>query len=375
MFTIYPIFIYSSILSGLDIIFSPFNSLLITPEDKLIEIVWYLFEENKPKSEFKITDALLFTFPKDDLPIIKHDWECIIQKIKDGKAHEISEADTMYLGACTKGINSETVRKQPFSEILAKQRAFCLKTSYMTQLVRDYIGGEHPERLLTNIQPNQNFEEYLNDKLLQFKGKSVRELIRIFNLDSKAKNLNELILSKMLGIKGKISNTEEFIKANIVPKTIRIASNGKIKESMSFPTFKFEEIVNEEWETSNIYNMFYTTKFMFAIFVQKDNEYYFDRIKFWNMPVSTLNSDVHEVWSKTKDIIASGNIVKSVVNGKRETNFPGMSDNNVCHVRPHGQTANDVYPLPVPDNYTGLYEYTKQCFWLNSSYVLSIIKE
>ena len=25
----------------------------------------------------------------------------IIQKIKDGKAHEISEADTMYLGACT----------------------------------------------------------------------------------------------------------------------------------------------------------------------------------------------------------------------------------------------------------------------------------
>ena len=31
-------------------------------------------------------------------------------------------------------------REQPFSDIPAMQRAFCFKNSYMTQLVRKYIG-------------------------------------------------------------------------------------------------------------------------------------------------------------------------------------------------------------------------------------------
>ena len=51
-----------------------------------------------------------------------------------------------------------------------------------------------------------------------------------------------------------------------------------------------------------------------------------------------------------------------------------MSENEYCHVRPHAQKAIDVYPLPVKDKLTGLEEYTKQCFWLNNSYVLKIIE-
>ena len=53
--------------------------------------------------------------------IIKKDWELINQKIKDGKAHELSEGDTFYLGACTKGSTAaKSLRKQPFNEIKAK---------------------------------------------------------------------------------------------------------------------------------------------------------------------------------------------------------------------------------------------------------------
>ena len=54
-------------------------------------------------------------------------------------------------------------------------------------------------------------------------------------------------------------------------------------------------------------------------------------------------------------------------NGKRTNNLPNASDNRVCHVRPHGQNASDTYPLPDGK------EYTKQCFWLNNSYILSQI--
>lgn len=341
-------------------------------KNRVIQILWYLFEENKDRSEFKITNELLYTIPDNDLPIIMDDWYNIIEKIKQGKAHEISEADTMYLGACTKGANSDSLRQQPFSDILAKQRAFCFKTSYMTQLIRNNFGEKKSAKIIED-RTADSFEAIIEKKLSQYYGMSVNQISNMFGVKSQAKSLNEIILAKMLGVTGKISQTDEFLKANIVPKTIRVNESGTIKESMSFPTFKFEELYNEEWETSSLYELFTTTKFMFVIFEEKNKEFIFKKIKFWNMPIQVLNSSVYEVWKKTKDVISSGNIVKSIVDGVRKTNFPGMAENPVCHVRPHGRDASDTYPLPVADNYTGLYEYTKHCFWLNSSFVLKII--
>ncbi len=343
-------------------------------KNKLIEIIWYLWEEGKAKDELKVTDSLLFSFPAEDLPIIKHDWEFIVNKIKNGKAHELSEADTMYLGACTKGANSKSVREQPFSLEYAKQRAFCLKTSYMTQLVRQYIGHEKAERI--NINNEESFEDSLIRRLEKYYGLTVADLKEKFNVETNAKNLNEVLVTRMLGVKGKLSNTDEFIKANIVLKTIRIKNNGRIVESMSFPTFKFEKIINEEWEESDLYQMFYTTKFMFALFEEDGyGNYHFTKIKFWNMPMTLLNSNVKSVWQKTVDVIKAGNIVKEIKNNNRITNFPGMSDNDYCHVRPHAQNSHDVYPLPVTDKLTGLNDYTKHCFWLNNKFIVSIINK
>ena len=69
-------------------------------------------------------------------------WEKIREKIRNGIAHEISEGDTFYLGACTKGTNSSSVRKQPFSPILAKQRAYSLKPKYLNIIIQKALNGE-----------------------------------------------------------------------------------------------------------------------------------------------------------------------------------------------------------------------------------------
>ena len=106
-----------------------------------IQLLWYLWEANKDKKDLIITHEKLLELEKnEDLKQIEEDWNFIINKIREGKAHEISEADTMYLGACSKGSNALSTREQPFSDIPAMQRAFCFKNSYMTQLVRKYIG-------------------------------------------------------------------------------------------------------------------------------------------------------------------------------------------------------------------------------------------
>lgn len=96
---------------------------------------------DKPKEDFKIDEAVLFSFPEEDLAIIEHDWETIMEKVRNGRAHELSEGDTLYLAACTKGANASSVRQQPFSDIPAKQRAYSLKASYMKQILNKYIFG------------------------------------------------------------------------------------------------------------------------------------------------------------------------------------------------------------------------------------------
>ncbi len=334
-----------------------------------IQLLWYLWEPKKDKKDYKIThEKLLELALNEDLNQIEKDWNTIINKIKEGKAHEISEADTMYLGACPKGTNSKSIRKQPFNDIPAKQRAFCFKTTYMTQLVRKFIGNcSDVEKVLKNTQCL--LEEYVNNVINKYKGKSQKELMEELNINSKAKNINSLLINKMFGVKSNLANTEEFQKANIIPKTIRIEENGRIKESISFPAFKYTDIIKQDWETSDLREELETTKYMFFVFKKINKEYIFKGIKLWNMPELDIETSVMKMWKETYNTIKNGNIVKSITNGKRKTNFVGLSDNKVCHVRPHGKDANDVYPLPVKDKLTGVDNYTKHCFWINNTYI------
>ena len=340
-----------------------------------IQLLWYLWEANKDKKDLIITHEKLLELEKnEDLKQIEEDWNFIINKIREGKAHEISEADTMYLGACSKGANALSIREQPFSDIPAMQRAFCFKNSYMTQLVRKYIGDySNVEKILKGT--NDTFNEFVFNIIAKYKGKSQNELMKEFNIDTKAKNVNSMLISRMFNVKSKLSETEEFQKAKIIPKTIRIEENGRIKESISFPYFKYTEIVNQDWETSDLREELETTKYMFFIFKMENGEYIFKGIKLWNMPEIDIETSVMEMWKKTYNTIKTGNIVKSIENGIRKTNFVGMSENNVCHVRPHGRNASDVCKLPVADKLTGATEYTKHCFWINNNYIRKIFNE
>ena len=328
--------------------------------------------KDRPKSDFRIDAAVLFSFPEEDLIIIEHDWETIIGKVRAGKAHEISEGDTLYLAACTKGADSSAVRAQPFSDIPAKQRAYSLKSSYMTQILNKYIFGDaespriikHWEQLRTCT-----FEEYIISKVSPYYGKTQLELKRIFDVDSNAKSLNEILLARMLGVSGRIAYTEEFKKAGIVPKTIRVQYNGTIKESMSFPTFDFIELSKEtEWEESDLYNYLAPTKFMFVIFQQRaDGQYVFDRVMFWNIPNDDLEQ-VRTVWEKTVQTLREG--VKLVPTSRgMSNNLPKQSENPVSHVRPHAKDSSDT--LPLPDGR----RMPKQCFWLNNTYIRSVISK
>lgn len=325
----------------------------------------YEHKEGIPKGDFTSDEAVLFSFPTEDLYIIEKDWKTIVGKIRAGRAHELSEGDTLYLGACTKGATAATMRQQPFSDIPAKQRAFSLKQSYMTYVLNSYIYGtktdEHiiksPERLR-----HYSFEEIIINTVRPFMGKTQKQLMDIFGIHSNAKNLNELLLAKMLGIEGKITATEEFQKANIAPKTVWVNVDGSITESMSFPAFDFKKVATEEWETCDFKIMLEQTKFLFVVFrFREDGELVFDDLVFWNMPDADLE-EVKTVWERTSRTLNEG--VELRVIGKRTfNNLPKATENRVAHVRPHAKDSSDT--LELPDGRM----MPKQCFWLNNTYI------
>ena len=338
-------------------------------------LVFYLHDKDLNLLDYIIKLVDGWQYPNEDLKIIKRDWEFINQKIKDGKAHELSEGDTFYLGACTKGSTAlKSFRDQPFNKEQAKQRAYSLKQGYVNHIIANIaqeetaVYGKIIERpeILEEVR---SIEEIVILKFHPFYGKSAEQIEQELGLElnQKAKsyfaNLTNAILGLELGQK-----IEEFEKADIQVKTIRLKENDLPKEDISFPTFEYQELIETDWEDSDFKNIL-ESKFFFVFYQFEGENLILRKVKFWNMPYSDI-VEAKNVWQEMVKTVASGEIVKEVTEkGVRKTYFPKKTENKVSHVRPHARNAADTYELPVADKLTGLTEYTKHCFWLNASYV------
>lgn len=65
-------------------------------------LIFYLYEKDVSKWDLRFIYSVLWELPEKDLLIIRHDFEVIVDKIKRGEAHLLSEGDTIYLAACRK---------------------------------------------------------------------------------------------------------------------------------------------------------------------------------------------------------------------------------------------------------------------------------
>ncbi|MBL1281335.1 MAG: hypothetical protein COA33_013735 [Fluviicola sp.] len=307
--------------------------------------------------------------------IIKQDWETINQKIKNGKAHELSEGDTFYLGACTKGSTAEkSLRDQPFNKVQAKQRAYSLKQGYVNHIIANIAQEEKGVygKILTQetiFEHLPSIEEIVASKFEPFYGKTSIEIEGHFNLELNrtAKSYFANLTKAILGI-GLNKKIEEFEKADIQVKTIRLKENNLPKEDISFPNFKYEEIINLDWEESEFKHIL-EQKFFFVFYQFENDILTLKKVKFWNMPYPDIE-EAKQVWDKTVETIEKGKIISEITDkGIRKTYFPKKTENRISHVRPHARDKVDCYDLPVKDKLTNATEYTKHCFWLNASYV------
>lgn len=326
-------------------------------KNSLLLLIFYLYDQNISLLDYIIKMAGLWEYPKDDLEIIRQDWEKIKAKIKEGKAHEISEGDTNYLAACTKGATGKTVRTQPFSGIPAKQRALSFKQKYVNFIYKE-LSQQHidSEKIIKDIDIKElkkgiPFEQIVIGRFQPYLNKSIEKICESLHLNlSEAKNRYDLITREILGIKKKKIN--EFEKADIVVKTIRLKSNGTPKEDISFPAFDYKELIEEDWEESTLKELL-EKRFFLVVYKYKNSRLILKKVMFWTMPYHDLNAEVKKVWEQTNKRIEED----------RCDELPKKSENRVAHVRPHARDSNDVRETP-----SGKF-VVKKSFWLNAGYI------
>lgn len=197
-----------------------FETSLFYLKCRIMLLIFYLYQKKVSKWDLKFIYTVIWKLPEKDLLIIKHDFQVIVDKIKRGEAHLLSEGDTEYLAACRKGQKGDKPRKQPFSDILAPKRAFSLKPAYM-RTVLEYIKNSG-KSAVSNIEiaPIQNglltteqlkgnsFEQIIIMRFKPWIGKSVREILAHYapNMDTKAKDLN-YVAACLIASKGKRPQT------------------------------------------------------------------------------------------------------------------------------------------------------------------------
>lgn len=330
-------------------------------KNKTILIVWYLYDKSLDNRDMKIDLADYWRCIQEDGAQIQEDWNYIYNKVKSGRAEDISEGDTLFLGACTKGATAaSSFRGQPKSLVEAKQRAFCFKLSYVKHIYETLKARQYNRVEQKRFIPKDSKLSLENTVLKLFEpylGMTSTEIEKALNLHTNAKSRFALYARAILGYSDKNKTFYEFDAANIQIKTIRLEKNGKPKEDMSFKNIKFKEIVSQDWEDSDLYQEL-ISKFIFVVFKKTSDglDYYLDKVKFWNMPKSDLDR-VQKIWEKMRiQVIA-----------KKYNQLPKKSESPIIHVRTKGRDSSDLTETP-----DGSW-ITKRCFFLSNSYIASIL--
>lgn len=343
---------------------------------QLMLLLFYLHQSNCDKLDLKFIYSVLWKLPEKDLLIIKHDYDVIISKIKQGRAHELSEGDTMYLGACRKGQKGDSLMKQPNNpDIDAPRRAFSLKMAYM-RAVLDYVvnsgknavsnvDGIKSELVSAKALKKQSFEDILLNRFKPYLKMPFKRIARRKNVDISNNPKNKFaMVANAIAASAACSNvnrSEEFLKAGLTMKTIRVQANGIIKEAMSFENIDYIEVAEcENWFESRLYELF-SSRFMFVVFKEQNTgkeDYMLDDIFFWTMPQQDLEyGEIY--WNHIKDNILADHI-------SEEYWWKG-ADKKKFHVRPKAQKAINLAPTPNGKS------AKKYCYWFNNDYVREIV--
>jgi len=335
---------------------------------KKLEHILFIFYEYLPDAspgEYVTRGVYPYHASESDLLFFKKDWEAVWEAIKNGEAHLVSESWGKYLGACTAGRDSRDVVSQPRSDIKAMRRAFALKPPFTRHLWEDYRSHKRYDSLveILRIKDASDFERVVEAHLRNYKGMTIGDLSRLFDLEpTRQKDYKQIIIRKCLYATDNTSRLEEFEKQGIIVRIFPVRESTRHPiEAISFPAFRFMEIINKTWESCDLREQ--TERILFVPLLgeprkDKVGDYKLGNPFFWS-PTPEQEAIMRKEWEMYVDLIREG----------KADELPTAKSRQIIHVRPHARDSRDTLPAP------GGKQVVKKSFWLNTKFLKGLLEE
>jgi DNA mismatch repair protein MutH len=329
-----------------------------------LKILFIFFEHihGMPKSAFPVRGVLLWQPDARTDALIRADWERVFAKVRQGRAHELSESDGALMGPCTKGATGESRRRQPLGDQLAKPRAWALKPSFTWRLYQAVTKPTPSESLLDEIglAAAKEFETRLTRRFSPYLGRTVADVgLELGVPRSTSKSYAASVAWRTFGGRGFRAKILEFEEMGLTPRAPRVGSDLMPYEHVSFPAFRHRELLDETWEDSAL-----LAHIEYMLFVPihgpargtPQGECTFGSPVFWRPSTEQVDL-IRREWELFRTEIERGG----------SASLTPASETKAIHIRPHARDSRDTREAP------GAGQVVKQSFWLNRPFVQQIL--
>lgn len=334
-------------------------SKLIFKNKKLL-IIWYEYDPKykNDKGNFVIYNFQLYDMSIDE-DVFENDFNFIKNKVKSGLAHKLSEGDTSYLGAATKG-NGQT-KEQPNSTERAKPRAFALKQSYMTGVLRSRYSEQKKSTTKT-------VESFIHNKIAPYIGLTQFQIWdkvgnKKYTLEDLPKNINKMISNRIISTDKELYKLDPiFTKTSYIIKNVSLEKDGYPKERVSFRNLTLSEF-NEPWENSILKQFFEQVTIIFICYEGTSGDKNGERKLKCVNKISFTSDDL-------ENFKLSYNAVQTAIrnNDISYLPYPKSYPTQYLEIAPKGNGGDDAY-----NNFFKA-DTTKTCFMLEKDFVYKKLK-
>lgn len=334
----------------------------VKPKIASILFVFYQHDFGKDRLTWPVLGLRLW-HPLIDVSLertIRTDWTRVRDRVRKGEAHLLSEGDSEILGAATKGPGGKDSVVAPCTDppIQARRRAWALKPSLTTTLYRELVKGEgaFSSLAIQDARSGVSLDELILSGLKGLEGRRLDVVAREMGFSpGDGKSGSAMLVRKLLGVSDVKKPIRELEARGLTTRILSVTPGGRPYEATSFPAFDHFELLEEEWEDSDLRSRLERILFIPLIRPTRKSpqrEAKFGRSFIWIPDDKTLGS-IRTEWEMYRDLIKTGGA----------DDLPGASSTHFIHVRPHGRDSDDR--VWAPNGSGGRKKVQRQSFWLN----------
>jgi DNA mismatch repair protein MutH len=274
--------------------------------------------------------------------------------VRAGRAEEISESRSVALVAATKGSGGPPDRVQPHSSTLASRRAWALRPAFLRSVLeRSRTGRQFAIEVSTTLADGalRTLSAHIDSTIGEVESSLGRAPTR-------AKHRAKLVVDAAIAAAGGPTSAE-LLERGVDVRAVVVDETSWPYEAMSFPAFRYQELIREDWEQSEL--LARLDRFLFVPIVADQGlgaigQGVIRRPFLWVPSESDLGGMARE-WTMYRDEVEAGMALQ--LTPAKRTHY--------LHVRPKGKTGLDTDPAPKVG------QVVKKCFWFNKALMARIM--